>query len=143
MSDPISAILLRKEHNIASFAAKDTSRFVIESVHYNAEKKFLEATNSLIHILVPVEVSNSYPGGDASPLPEDCIIPRNAFARAMRSIPKTVVEILNSVRLLTRRSERQELKASFSAISSEDETSVIGCRTLEGNYPKIDEVDPF
>lgn len=131
---PIPAVLLKKYHNITEFISKDESRFVLNGAHYNAEKKRLEATDGAMLICVPVEVSHHYPGEDNVSEPKSCVIPRGIFARAMRSIPKTIIDILNSVRL----TGGDNLKASFSTIDADDTRSLQSFKTIDGNYPNLD-----
>ncbi len=133
-------VLLGKEHDITAFASTDTSRFVLNSVHYNEKAQCLEATNGHFLIRVPVEVD----GGDFPPLsgqtiaPVDCILPIAPFKKALTSIPNGgSLDILKHVALSS--SDGGKVRLTTNDLYTENN---VVTKPIEGNYPKCDAVIP-
>ena len=129
------AVLLSKHHDISAFCSEDETRYVLGGAHYNAERKFLEATDGRQLIRVPVEESDEFPevktALDHPPL--DCIIPRVALQKGLRSIPKSSLEILQHARL------DANGKVSLTTFDLDNE-SALTTKPVEGNYPNTEQV---
>lgn len=135
------AILLSRACDISAFASTDDSRYVLNGVHFNAEKKCVEATDGRIAIRVPVlEVDGSeFPNiaTDQAKAPKDVIVPTDSFKKAMAGIPKgATLPILRHAKLDT---NENGTRAFITATNLDRENSVLG-KTTEGTYPKLDTV---
>lgn len=131
-------ILLNKSHDVTEFASTDASRYVINGVHYNKAKGCVEATNGRILIRVPVVESDGEFPDVKTALPEepvDCIIPRDAYLKALRNIPKSNLPILESVKL------DANGKITLTTFDLDTEQAVT-CKPVEGTYPNVDQVIP-
>lgn len=144
---PIPAILLRHHHDISAFAGKDLTRPVIAGVHYNAARKCVEATNGASVICVPVEENFDHVLGSPSSLPEDCIIPAKLYKKAISSIAKSKLPVLETTQLsandsvvsfeTTDSSVGQKLSAKLSMSSDAFRKNMDQVAKIPGNVPKI------
>jgi DNA polymerase III sliding clamp (beta) subunit (PCNA family) len=139
--DSKTAVLLQSEHDITSFASKDPTRYILNGVHFNAEKERLEATDGKILIHIPV---NKLPV-DNLPAPlnqesesKSVVIPKDKFQKAIRNIvKKTKLEVLKNARLDSSKKERVTLTTT-----DLDCEQVVSTRPIEGEFPQIEQVFP-
>lgn len=138
-----TAILLGKHHDLTSFASTDASRYVIQSVHYHAGHKLLEATNGRILIRVPVEEREAadFPVKGPQAMPADCIIPLPAFKKAIGNIPNGgSLPSIQRARLDAAK-DGENIKVILSTTDLESEQA-IKAKAVEGQYPNCDMVIP-
>lgn len=136
-------ILLGKHHDILAFASKDESRPVLNSVHYNHEKRFLEATDGMILIRVPVKVDeeDAFPPVSINGEAKDCIVPTAAFKKALGNIPKGGNQpILKHLRL-TVSGDDEKAKINL-AVNDLDTEQCVTVKPMEGGYPDTELVIP-
>jgi len=131
----MKSILLGKHHDITAFSSKEKSRYLLQSVHYNQEKKCVEATDARIFVRVPVVESDEFPPVGSDQVPVDTIIPADSFAEALANIDKSSIPALEYAKL------ESNGKVILTTTDLDTERSVT-CKPLEGNYPKLDQVIP-
>lgn len=131
-------ILIGKQHDITAFASTDQSRYVLNGVHFNAEKKRLEATNGAILITIPVVESEEFPPvkGASEALPTSNIIPTAPFKRALANIPKR-----SSLPILENALLDSNAKITLTTTDLDTEQSVTA-KPVEGKFPDVDKVVP-
>lgn len=131
-------ILIGKHHDITDFASKDAGRYILNSVHYCADKKLLEACDGKVLIRVPVVESEEFPPvkGASEAMPIDCIIPPGPFKKALANVPKSP-----SVDCLAYAKLDANGKVTMTTTDMDTEQGVT-CTPLEGNYPNCDQIVP-
>lgn len=143
---PNPGVLLRRSHNITAFCSSDESRYVITGVHYNADKKRLEATDGRILALVPVNGSVSiedFPPTNTAVKDDlkDCIVPKKAFSEAFASIPKNMtLPILESLAFSGAEVNGQYRVSMTATDLDADKSQVSKC--IEGNFPNVERAIP-
>lgn len=143
---PNPGVLLRRSHNITAFCSSDESRYVINGVHYNADKQRLEATDGRMLALVPINggvsieefpPTNTAVKGDL----KDCIIPKKAFAEAFNAIPKhTPLAVLGSL-AFSGQEVRGQYRVSLTATDLDTDKSQVS-KCIEGDFPNVERVIP-
>lgn len=138
-----TAILIGKHHDLSAFASTDDSRMILQSVHYHAGHKAVEATNGKIFIRVPVEerLADEFPVQGPEAAPTDCVIPLPAFKKAIGNIPNgsTPTSIQRARLDAAQDGESVKVALSTTDLSSEQAIKVKG---VEGTYPNCDVVIP-
>ena len=78
-------VLIGRHHDITAFASTDTTRPMLNGVHYNADRGCLEATDGkAIAIRVPVcQQVEEFPASAGETTLTDCTIPTAAFKKAL------------------------------------------------------------
>ena len=142
-------LLLRKRHDITAFASTDQTRLVLQSVHYNGAKKLLEACDGKVMIRLPVETTEEFPPiAKLDTLPEtngsNCVIPLKPFLKALGNIPKSKLPILESVRLDVEAPKPGGADAPTFHLTTNDldSTITVSGRSVEGNFPNLEQIIP-
>jgi hypothetical protein len=146
------SILLKRHHDIASFASKDSTRYMLQSVHYHPVHKCLEAVDGRMLIRVPVELSDKFPPVErldslADGNEREAVISLATFEKAIANIPKNqTLPVLESIRLdieAGKDAKPEDAGGKVYLTTKElDSVNTIECKTVEGNYPKTDQVIP-
>jgi DNA polymerase III sliding clamp (beta) subunit (PCNA family) len=149
VKDPALGVMLRKYHDITSFASTDESRWILNSVHYHAKKGVLEATDGRMLIRVPVETEMDAGDLPVKPAfataPVDCVIPGKPFAKALGNIPNgTSLDKIKRARLdaapaKVKGADGVECVLTTTDLDTEQAMRVAG---IEGDYPNVDSVIP-
>lgn len=134
MNDKPKTVLLSRHHDITAFCSTNASRMVITGVHYNAEKKRLEATDGMALITVPIE-------GDGA---ESCIIPSKFFKSMVAKATAYAAKVASKVWLMTdlRKSQLGDSTRVRICVEQNDSESSATANAIEGGYPNIDMVWP-
>jgi len=134
-------VLFSKEHDICSFASKNASRCVLQSVHYDANGKFLEATNGRQLVRVPAGCSEDFPpvtGANGQPLP-DCLLPLAPFQKALKSIAHSTLPILENIAFTAVENDKTKVRLTTNDLDTENSIVV---KLVHGHYPNTNVVIP-
>lgn len=133
----MKAILLGKYCDVTDFASKDKSRYAIQSVHYLAGRKLIEAVDGRIMIRVPVIESDDFPTvkGQCETQPIDCIIPCQAIKKGLGNIPPSKIPALEHARL----DANGQITLTTTDLDTEQSVTA---KPIDATYPNLDQVEP-
>lgn len=135
-----TAVLIDRANDVSEFASKDARRFVLNGVYMNG--KGTEATDGRVAIRVPYVAIDPVEFPQIANLPEErecAIVPTKAFKEAIATIPKGMaLPVLECMRVSTRK-DGPNVMAQM-ATTDLDRSRVIEAKTVDGNYPNIDQV---
>lgn len=139
-------VLLDRANDVSAFASSNPNRIVLQGVHANGEG--VEATDGTIYIRVPyvqIDPAEFPPVKSASDERKCALLPVKALKEALKTIPKSNLPVLNTVRLSTVEETYEKapptLKAQL-ATTDLDAQRVIETRCWEGEYPATQGIIP-
>lgn len=137
--------LLARYHDLSAFTSKDAARYVIQGVHLDVQRRFVEATDGRMLVRVPVtEHVDEFPAvTDKRETCESAIVPVAALKKALANVPaRTTLPVLAHVRFSAATANGDGApKATMTATDLDAEHSVT-TRTVEEKYPDTDVVIP-
>jgi DNA polymerase III sliding clamp (beta) subunit (PCNA family) len=142
-----NTILLAPHHDITAFCSQDESRYALCGVHFNAEKKRLEATDGRMLIVVPVLQSDGeYPTPitQGKEEPKDFLIHAKFLQEALEKIPqRTTLPILKKAQVDTSLNDNgKEIKRINISTTDLDCEYVTSSKDMQTPFPNAEQVFP-